>query len=154
MPDSTPRPMIPLISPIVAGPLGIGHLPRMWLKILLHSYGLLAEGYRHGHGGLDEKLLKAFGIDAEAFIAYIEGERPGYQALEAWVEEHATNLSPQTVAAWNEALRVECVPDEIAVKRRAQFGIADPTFANAVPLINLDDWAGIHAELAARAAPV
>lgn len=147
MTEATRDQIIPLISPITTGPLGVMHLPRLWYKLLLHSYGLLAEGYRHGHGGLDGKLLTALGIDAEAFIAFVEGERPDYQACERWVQQHATNLNPASIAAHNEAVINEKMPEKNAAQRREQFNIADPSFASAVPLINLDDWAGVHAAL-------
>lgn len=144
------EPTIPLISPVVAGPLGVMHLPRLWLKMLLFSYGRLQEAYRHGHGGLDEKLIVALGIDVDAMIAFVESEKPDYQAFEAWVRANAMKLTPESIAALNAAILAERVPEHIAVKRREQFNIADPTFAGAIPLINLDDWAGIHAQLAAQ----
>ncbi len=145
-----PQPIIPLISPIVTGPLGIMHLPRLWLKLLLFAEGMLAEGYRHGHGGLDEKLIKGIGIDVDAIIELVDKERPDYQAFEKWVEQNAKDLSPDSIAAVNEAVRNEQMPERIAVERRAQFGIEDPTYSQAVPLINLDDWAGTYAAIMSR----
>ena len=47
--------MIPLISGAENGPLGIVHLPRLWLKMRAHAVGVLPEGYRHGNGGTDER---------------------------------------------------------------------------------------------------
>ena len=35
----------PLISSEVAGPLGVIHLPRLWLKVLLSAKGLLPDDY-------------------------------------------------------------------------------------------------------------
>ena len=37
--------LIPLISSGVSGPLGVLHLPRLWLKASLEARGLLANGY-------------------------------------------------------------------------------------------------------------
>src|SRR6185295_7355837 len=36
---------VPLISSGVAGPLGVLHLPRLWLKVSLEARGKLANGY-------------------------------------------------------------------------------------------------------------
>jgi len=37
--------IVPLISSGVAGPLGVLHLPRLWLKVSLECRGKLADGY-------------------------------------------------------------------------------------------------------------
>ncbi|MGZ4964624.1 MAG: DUF5069 domain-containing protein, partial [Limisphaerales bacterium] len=37
--------IVPLISSGVAGPLGVLHLPRLWLKASLEACGKLAPGY-------------------------------------------------------------------------------------------------------------
>ena len=102
-PSKTPlmEAIVPLISTSKTGPSGIMHLPRLWMKILLASKGRLAEGYRHGIGGFDERLLENFGVDRDAFIRYVESEQPDYLAAERWFTEHATAFSPQTVAASN-----------------------------------------------------
>ena len=141
--------IVPLISSSVAGPLGILHLPRLWLKILLHAAGRLPEGYRHGQGGFDTLLCERLGIDADAFVAFIERERPEYLAVEAWVKQHARDLSPQTVAAFNHRIITGTMGDENAAKARARFDVADATFANAIALNNLDDWALAHAAVTA-----
>jgi len=129
------------------GPLGIVHLPRLWLKILLHGCGRLPEGYRCGRGGFDEALTTQFGIDPDAFIRFIETEKPDYQATERWVEQNAKDLSPQTVAAFNTHIRTANMRAETATERRARFAIADQSFANAIALNDLDDWAGLHERL-------
>ena len=66
------EPIVPLISSTVAGPLGAMHLPRLWLKILLHAVGRLPEGYRHGEGGFDSLTISNLGIDGRELIAYVE----------------------------------------------------------------------------------
>ena len=139
----------PAVSTSVKGPLGICHLPRLWLKILLHACGRLPEGYRHGIGGFDESLCQKFGIDRDAFIAYIENEKPDYQSLERWVEKNARDLTPRNVAEWNQRVTTHNMGDEMAAERRGRFGLADPQFANAIALNDLDDWAGLHKRLTA-----
>jgi len=139
--------IVPLISSSVAGPLGIRHLPRLWLKILLYASGRLPEGYRHGAGGFDELLIGSLGIDNAAFVAYIENERPGYLQLEAWVKEHARDLSPESVAALNQTILTREMNAEMAGERRERFGITDPSFAHGVSLNDLDDWDQVHRAL-------
>jgi hypothetical protein len=141
----------PLIGSNVSGPLGILHLPRLWLKILLHAAGRLPEGYRHGSGGFDSLLCERLGIDEAAFVAYVETEKPDYLTLERWVVAHARDLSPATITALNQRIRTANMSEANAAARRAQFGIADESFANACVLNDLDDWAGFHAHLTAEA---
>jgi Domain of unknown function (DUF5069) len=136
--------IVPLISSSVTGPLGAAHLPRLWLKILLHACGRLPEGYRHGQGGFDELTCVNLGLDRDAFVAYIENEKPDYLQLESWVRAHGTKVDPGSIAAHNEQVLNFRMGEQMAAERRARFGITDDTFANGVMLNNLDDWAGVH----------
>ncbi|MBD5633666.1 MAG: DUF5069 domain-containing protein [Candidatus Eremiobacteraeota bacterium] len=139
--------IVPTISTSAMGPLGIMHLPRLWQKISLHVSGRLPPDYRHGVGGFDELLCERLGIDVEELTSFIERERPGNLALEAWVAEHARDLRPATIAALNQRLRTGNMRDEVAAERRARFGITDETVANGILLNDLDDWAGFHERL-------
>jgi hypothetical protein len=149
-----PEEIVPLISSSVSGPLGIAHLPRLWLKILLHACGRLPDGYRHGVGGFDELLCERLGLDRDAFVAFIETEKPDYLTLERWVVEHARDLSPQTIAAFNQRVRTGNMREELASERRRRFGIEDESFAHAVTLNDLDDWAGMHERVAGAGRPL
>jgi hypothetical protein len=146
-------PIVPLISTSVAGPLGIMHLPRLWLKLLLHSAGRLPEGYRHGSGGFDELFCTHFGIDQDAFVRFVEADRPDYLETERWVEANAKNITPETIAAFNDRVLVAVLRDEMAAERREKFGIEDSNYKNAVRLNDLDDWAGMHAIVTKGQAP-
>jgi hypothetical protein len=140
--------IVPLISSSSAGPLGILHLPRLWLKIRLHAVGALPEGYRHGNGGFDELTCENLGIDVAAFVSYVETEQPSYAECERWVSEHATKLDAASIARHNLMIRTRAKPEERAAQERAALGIDDPTLVNAIALNDLDDWAGAHAMLA------
>ena len=72
---------VPLISGTQTGPLGVIHLPRLWLKMRAYNRGLLPEGYRHGNGGSDEGLLTALGVDRDAFAGFIAAGAPDYPGL-------------------------------------------------------------------------
>ncbi len=144
-----PESLVPVLSSSVHGPLGIKHLPRLWLKILLHGCGRLPEGYRHGAGGFDEFLTTTLGLDREAFVAYVRDEKPTYLALEAWVRANAAKLTPQAVATVNERIETAELPDAMRAERRARLDFFDPSYVSAVALNDLDDWAGMHEMLVA-----
>jgi Domain of unknown function (DUF5069) len=142
--------IVPLISSSSMGPLGIAHLPRLWLKVLLHAYGRLPEGYRHGTGGFDEAIFDNLGIDGAAFVAFVESEKPDYLALEAWVSKNATKLDPASIHAHNQFILHRNMREPLASERRARFKISDENYANGVRLNDLDDWAGVHEQLAGQ----
>ncbi len=129
------------------GPLGVKHLPRLWLKILLHACGRLPDGYRHGVGGFDEFLTTTLGIDRDAFVSYIETAKPDYLTLEAWVRANAAALTPETIAKVNEGVSAADIPDAMYGDRSARLGFADPAYKRAVALNDLDDWLAMHATL-------
>jgi hypothetical protein len=135
---------IPLISGATSGPLGVVHLPRLWLKLLLHALGRLPDGYRHGVGGSDEMVMTSLGIDADAFIAFIEKEKPDYLACEAWIKAHATNVTPEGIAKANKGVLEGMMPDPRKSEWQKRFGV---DFAEGWKLNQLDDWAAIHEQL-------
>jgi hypothetical protein len=145
-------PIFPVLSSSVSGPLGVKHLPRLWLKVLLHACGRLPEGYRHGVGGFDEFLTTTLGIDRDAFVAYLETEKPAYPAVEAWVREHATSLTPEAIAAVNDRVDSADLPEAMLEERRARLAITDLSYTKAAKINDLDDWAGFHATLLAETA--
>jgi hypothetical protein len=121
------------------------HLPRVWLKILLASKGRLADGYRHGEGGYDQKLFERFGVDGPAFVAFVETQQPDYLTAERFFIEHATQYSPQTVASFNAELTSGTFSDPARAKLfRDRVGLDDDTVSRAIPLNDLDDWFGFH----------
>ena len=140
-------PIVPVLSSSVTGPLGVKHLPRLWLKILLHGCGRLPEGYRHGVGGFDEFLTTTLGIDRDAFVTYIETEKPDYLTLEAWVRANAAALTPEAIATINARVTNTDLPEAMLPDRRASLKFDDPGYTKAVALNDLDDWSGMHAAL-------
>jgi hypothetical protein len=139
--------IVPLISGATTGPLGVVHLPRLWLKLLLHALGRLPEGYRHGVGGADELICNGLGIDADALVAFIAKEKPDYLACEAWVKANAKNLSPEAIAATNDSVIKGIMPDPRRSDWQQRFGVS---FGEGWRLNQLDDWAAIHTQLTAQ----
>src|SRR4028119_1895925 len=90
--------IVPLISSGTAGPLGVLHLPRLWLKALLGATGKLADGYKDIGPGYDHMVLQGLGIDPDAARAFIREQKPSYPAFEAWVKSRpGVNLSPANI---------------------------------------------------------
>lgn len=139
--------IVPLISGTEAGPLGIVHLPRLWLKLLLADAGRLPEGYRHGSGGTDEGVLDFLGISAKQILALIASEKPEYLELERWVRGHARDLSPEAIERFNAATVTFDMPEPRLTAWRERFGITDPGISKAVMLNQLDDWEAFAASV-------
>ena len=84
---------VPLISSGVAGPLGVLHLPRLWLKLSLEAAGKLAPGYPGCGKGYDGMTLGALGLDEAATKSFIKASKPTYPQFEAWVKKTGTSVS-------------------------------------------------------------
>src|SRR2546422_8552148 len=89
--------IVPLISSGVAGPLGVLHLPRLWLKLSLESVGKLAPGYPGAGKGYDQMVIDGIGLNRDAVIDYVKKNKPTYPQFETWVkknrsEEHTSEL--------------------------------------------------------------
>ena len=149
--DAPSTEMIPAISSSTTGPLGVLHLPRLWLKIRLHAVKRLPEAYRHGVGGFDEMVTNHVGIDRDAFVAFVETSAPSYLETEAWVRKNAQGLTPANVAALNQEIRTTKMSAENAAKRRAELGAGAEGIELGIPLNDLDDWRQLHEQLKAVA---
>ena len=152
MTSSNAEPIVPLISSSTTGPLGLCHLPRLWLKVLLHGVGRLPDGFRHGTGGTDEFLFTQIGLDGADFVHFVESERPTYMQCETWVREHATNLNERSIAAVNEGVRNHKKPETLPEKRllaakQYSIGLVGSDIADPVMLNDLDDWTSVHAQV-------
>jgi hypothetical protein len=61
--------LVPLISSGVAGPLGVLHLPRLWLKASLEARNKIAAGYPALSKGYDSMVLGALGFAGPVSLA-------------------------------------------------------------------------------------
>jgi hypothetical protein len=138
------EPIVPVISHAAVGPLGVAHLPRLWLKLILHAKGRLPEGFRHGTGGMDEQVLRGLGIDPPAFYAYVESELPTYLECEQWVRAHATKLDAESLAKVNAELTGRVKTASSAKAQRLFIGLDDDGPAPTVLMNDLDDWTLLH----------
>src|SRR5437870_4757285 len=79
--------IVPLISSGVAGPLGVVHLPRLWLKASLEACGKLAPGYPGAGKGYDQMVIDGLGLNRDAVLGFIKSSKPTYPQFEAWVKK-------------------------------------------------------------------
>jgi len=138
--------IVPLISSGVAGPLGVLHLPRLWLKVSLESVGKLAPGYPGAGKGYDQMVIDGLGLQRDAVINFIKQTRPTYCQFEAWVKKNATKLDKASVEKLNAAIRGYIHDDGTRKSVLSANGLADDASAckDAVNLNNLDDWKEFH----------
>ena len=137
---------VPLISSGVAGPLGVVHLPRLWLKVSLEAAGKLAPSYPAVGKGFDAMTLAALGLEEQAVKDYIKQNKPTYPQFETWVKQNAKSLTPEAIEKHNAALRGYNHDDETRQGILSAYGIADDASApkDGVSQNNLDDWYEFH----------
>src|ERR1041384_2382831 len=97
--------IVPLISSGTTGPLGVMHLPRLWLKVSLEARGKLADGYPGIGKGYDMMVISALGLNADAVKKFITDSKPTYPQFEAWVaKQPGVKLDKATVHKLNVAI--------------------------------------------------
>lgn len=139
--------IVPLISSGVAGPLGVLHLPRLWLKVSLESAGKLAPGYPGAGKGYDQMVIDALNLNREAVIGFIKASRPTYPEFEAWVKKQpGVKLDKGTIDTINGAIRGYNHDDATRKSILSANNIPDDAsaFKDAINLNNLDDWKELH----------
>jgi hypothetical protein len=137
---------VPLISSGTAGPLGVLHLPRLWLKVSLEAAGKLASGYPGAGKGYDQMVIDGIGLNRDATINFIKQNKPTYPQFEAWVKKSATKLDKASIDKLNSGIKGYIHDDGTRKSILGANGIADDGSAckDAVNLNNLDDWKEFH----------
>lgn len=138
--------IVPLISSGVAGPMGVLHLPRLWLKASLESAGKLAPGYPGAGKGYDQMVIDGLGLKREEVLDFIKKNKPDYPQFEAWVKKHATKADKGSIEKLNASIRGYIHDDGTRKSILGANGIPDDGAApkDAVNLNNLDDWKEFH----------
>src|SRR5712664_3909124 len=138
--------IVPLISSGVAGPLGVLHLPRLWLKLSLESVGKLAPGYPGAGKGYDQMVIDGLGLKRDAVIDFVKKSKPTYPQFEAWVKKNATKGDKASIEKLNASIRGYIHDDETRKCILGANGLSDDGTApkDAVNLNNLDDWKEFH----------
>ena len=138
---------VPMISSGVAGPLGVLHLPRLWLKASLEARGKIAAGYPGCGTGYDQMVLDGLGINRDAFLNFIKSEKPTYPQTEAWIKKQpGAKVDKGSIDQLNAAIRGYIHKDDVRKGIFAANGLTDESCAcrDAVNLNNLDDWKEFH----------
>ena len=136
-----------MISSGVAGPLGVIHLPRLWLKTSLEARGKLAAGYPGCGKGYDQMVIDGLGLNRDAVLNFIKNEKPTYPQFEAWIKKQpGVKLDKANIDKLNDSIRGYNHGDDV---RKGIFGannLSDDacSFRDAVNLNNLDDWKEFH----------
>lgn len=132
----------------VAGPLGVLHLPRLWLKVSLEARGKLAAGYPGIGKGFDQMVLDGLGLKADAVRQYIAGNKPSYGQFEAWVKSQpGVKLDRASVYKLNQSILNYHHDDNTRKGVLSGTGYSDngAVLGAAVELNALDDWQAFHA---------
>jgi hypothetical protein len=135
--------IVPLLSSGISGPLGVLHLPRLWLKVSLDSRGKLATGYPAVGHGFDQMVIDGLNLKREALVAFISEKRPTYPQFEEWVRQQpGAAIDKASIDKLNSAIKGYQHDDETRRSILGAASIPDDTKASkdAVNLNNLDDW--------------
>ena len=141
---------VPLIPCNVAGPLGVNHLPRLWLKVSLEARGKLAAGYPGIGKGFDQMVIDGLGLTADAVRKFITEKHPSYAEFEAWVKKQpGVKLDRASVYKLNQSILNYHHDDATRKGILKTAGYADDGTVSgaAVELNALDDWAAFHQEV-------
>ena len=141
--------IIPLISSGTEGPLGVKHLPRLWIKTLLSAVGRLPEGYKDVRPGFDYIVLEGLGINPDSAREFIVKNRPSYLAFERWISEQpGVDISSTNISKINDLIVGRLKPAEARAHILRESGLPEHTQINhAVMLNNLDDWKSVHDQI-------
>src|SRR5207253_8061618 len=133
---------VPMISSGVAGPLGVLHLPRLWLKVSLEELGKLAPGYPGIGRGFDAMTCAALGLEEQAVKDYIKQNKPTYPEFEAWVKKNAKSLNRAAIEKHNSAVRGYIHDDETRTGVLGACGISYAVFClkKKNNKKNIDEW--------------
>ena len=139
--DSAMSKFVPLISSGIAGPLGVLHLPRLWLKVSLDARDKLATGYPAVGHGFDQMVIDGLGLDRDAVVSFIAGKRPTYPQFEQWIREQpGARIDKASVEKLNGSITGYIHDDETRRTVLGAAGLPDGAPRDAVNLNNLDDW--------------
>jgi hypothetical protein len=138
--------IVPLIGSAEVGPLGVLHLPRLWLKVSLDAKGLLADGYPAVGTGFDQMTLDGLGLKKEAVVNYIKDQKPTYPEFETWIKQQpGSRLDASSIDKLNQSIRAYNHDDGTVQSVLGENGLpSDIGIRDAVTLNRIDDWKCFH----------
>lgn len=135
--------VVPLISNLDYGRLGVSQLPRTWYKILMRSKNLLHQDYPDmTKGGLDPQVLDVVKLKPDAVVAHIRREQPDFVQFEDWVlEQNNGDVDQDAINKWNTHLQNRIHNSEKQTEIRATLGReSEPTMTSAAILNMTEDF--------------
>lgn len=138
--------VVPLVSSGTTGPLGVNHLPRLWLKLSLAAVGALPEGYDECGHGFDGMTLSALGLDRDKTIAFVRQQRPTYMEFEEWIVANG-KVDQAAIEKHNAAVRGYNHSDDLGAAMRASSKIKKDSVKDAVTLNTIEDLDELHHRL-------
>lgn len=138
---------IPLVPSHVAGPLGVLHLPRLWLKVSLDARGKGDKDYPSLQPGYDTMVVAALNLNADALRKFVADKKPSYAEFEAWVKaQPGVKLDRATVYKINSEILGYHHGDAVRKTILADAGYPDDgtVQGGATELNFLDDLAAFH----------
>ncbi len=138
---------VPLISSGTAGPLGVLHLPRMWLKVSLEARGKIAAGYPGIGKGYDSMVCAALNINPDAAKKFVADSKPTYPQFEAWIRKQpGVKLDKATIHKLNVSIAGYIHDDDTRKGILSANGLPEDgsVLPDAINLNNLDDWYEFH----------
>ena len=142
--------IIPMIPCSTEGPLGIRHLPRLWLKVSLESAGKLHPDYPGIGQGFDMMVINGLGLSADAVRSFIADNRPSYAEFEAWVKaQPGAKLDRASVTQLNTSIMAYHHDDDTRKGILDAAGYPDDgsVAGSATELNAIEDWAAFHASV-------
>jgi hypothetical protein len=138
--------IVPLIGSAEVGPLGVLHLPRLWLKVSLDAKGLLADGYPAVGTGFDQMVIDGLGLQRDAVVDYITANKPTYPQFETWIKQQpGTRVDAGSIAKLNQSIRGYNHDDGTVQSVLGENGLPpDIGIRDAVTLNRIDDWKCFH----------
>jgi hypothetical protein len=141
---------VPMIPCNVSGPLGVLHLPRLWLKVSLEARGKLAPGYPGIGKGFDSMVVAGLGLNADAVKKFVADKHPTYAEFETWVKaQPGVKLDRASVHKLNQSILNYHHDDETrkGILKGAGFADDGSVTGSATELNALDDWSAFHADV-------
>ncbi len=135
--------IVPLVSSGTAGPLGVAHLPRLWLKLSLASIGALPDGYDECGPGFDGMTLGALGLDREKTIEFVRHHKPSYMEFEEWVVANG-KVDAGSIERHNAAVHGYHHDDDLGRQMRSASKIKNESVKDAVSLNIVEDLDEFH----------
>lgn len=139
--------MIPLISSINYGPLGVCQLPRTWWKVLLRQSGLMDEEYPDYSPGLDKRVFEVLELDKDTTLKWLRDNMPTYLEFEAYVVKQKGDAffafdQQDAIVKWNASVRARRHNNPAKIEETyTDIGFQpDAGIHSAVILNSLQDW--------------